>query len=63
MFSTSSQPSPPSHLRDRVTLAVLELIEKGELANLEKKWWYEKGECSRDGVPKKVPYKSLPMGA
>nr|ARJ36889.1 glutamate receptor 2 [Hirudo verbana] len=42
-----------SDLRDRVTLAVLELIEKGELANLEKKWWYEKGECSQEGTPKK----------
>ena len=41
-------------VRDRVTLAVLELIEKGELANLEKKWWYEKGECSQEGTPKKV---------
>lgn len=38
-----------------MTLAVLELIEAGRLAELQKKWWYEKGECSgKDGPPKKV---------
>ena len=43
-------------LRDHVTLAVLELIEAGTLAELQKKWWYEKGECytGKDGPPKKV---------
>ena len=44
--------------RDRVTLAVLELIEAGVLAELQKKWWYELGECSgKDGPPKKVRLK------
>lgn len=42
-----------SDLRDRITLAVLELTESGELDNLEKKWWYEKGECMPMGNPKK----------
>ena len=31
--------------RERVGLAVLQLIEDGELTKLQKKWWYEKGEC------------------
>ena len=35
--------------RDRVTLAVLELRENGELQKLEKKWWYDRGECN-DGT-------------
>jgi len=38
--------------RDRITLAVLELSEKEELARLEKAWWYENGECGPDGTPK-----------
>jgi hypothetical protein len=42
-----------SDLRDRITLAVLELSEKEELARLEKEWWYEKGECGNDGTQKK----------
>lgn len=42
--------------RDRITLAVLELTEKGELTKLEKTWWYDKGdkECVEEGTPKKV---------
>lgn len=41
--------------RDRVTLAVLELIESGCLQGLKTKWWFERGECSgKDGPPKKV---------
>ena len=41
--------------RDRVTLAVLELIESGCLQTLKTKWWFDKGECSgKDGPPKKV---------
>jgi hypothetical protein len=39
--------------RDRITLAVLEMSEKEELAKLEKKWWYDKGECP-DRTYKKV---------
>jgi hypothetical protein len=39
--------------RDRITLAVLEMSEKEELANLEKNWWYDKGECP-DRTYKKV---------
>jgi len=40
--------------RDRITLAVLELLEKGELATLKKIWWLDKGKCGKDGSPKKV---------
>ena len=34
-----------------INLAVLILREKGELHKLEKKWWYDKGQC---GQPDKV---------
>lgn len=40
--------------RDRVTLAVLELRENGELQKLEKKWWYDKGECGKETQSTKV---------
>ncbi len=40
--------------RDRITLAVLELREIGELQKLEKKWWYDLGECGEKGESKKV---------
>ena len=40
--------------RDRVNLAVLELLENGDLANLEKEWWYKKGQCTPEGTMKKV---------
>ncbi|ESN96468.1 hypothetical protein HELRODRAFT_95450 [Helobdella robusta] len=43
-----------SDLRYRITLSVLELHEKSELANLQTKWWYDKGECGKEGPPKKV---------
>ena len=26
-------------------MVVLELLEKGELQKMHKKWWYDKGEC------------------
>jgi len=34
-------------------LAVLELLEEGELQKLHKKWWIDKGECVADDT--KVP--------
>ncbi len=40
------------HFRDRVTLAVLELREVGELQKLEKKWWYDLGECGKKETKK-----------
>ena len=40
-------PHQPHHHRDKVTLAVLELLERGEMVNLETKWWDEKGECKQ----------------
>ncbi|ESN96492.1 hypothetical protein HELRODRAFT_143692, partial [Helobdella robusta] len=42
-----------SDLSDRLTLAVLELTEKGRLTTLENKWWYDLGECGKEGTPKK----------
>ena len=29
-------------------MTVLELLEKGELQKLHKKWWFDKGECVVD---------------
>ena len=40
--------------RDRINLAVLSLREKGELQKLEKKWWYDKGQCGGDATASKV---------
>ena len=40
--------------RDRITLAVLELLESGELAKLKTRWWLEKGKCDKEGSQKKV---------
>ncbi|KAK7495272.1 hypothetical protein BaRGS_00013454, partial [Batillaria attramentaria] len=34
-----------SDLREQINIAVLELREVGELHKLERKWWYDKGEC------------------
>ena len=34
--------------RDKIGLAVLELLEEGELQKLHKKWWIDKGECVAD---------------
>jgi len=31
--------------RDKIGLAVLELLEEGELQKLHKKWWIDKGQC------------------
>nr|AWJ68200.1 putative ionotropic glutamate receptor kainate-like 3 [Hirudo verbana] len=42
--------TPIGHpLKMPVGLAVLQLKENGELAKLQKKWWYDKGECPADG--------------
>jgi len=34
--------------RNKIGLAVLELLESGELLKLKKKWWFDKGECPVD---------------
>jgi len=47
--------------RDRITLAVLELLESGELARLKTEWWLEKGKCDKDGSPKKVLIEIAPI--
>lgn len=35
-----------------VNLAVLKLKEKGDLANLRKKWWYDQSECKEIKIEK-----------
>ena len=43
--------------RDRVTLVVLELLERGVMAKLETKWWNEKSNCKENkGGKKKVSH-------
>ena len=32
--------------RDQVSLAILQLQERGSLQVMMRKWWYEKGECA-----------------
>lgn len=31
--------------RSRINVAVLQMLEKEVLQKLQKKWWYDKGEC------------------
>ena len=31
--------------RSHINVAVLHLLEREELQKLQKKWWYDKGEC------------------
>ena len=31
--------------RSRINVIVLELLEKEDLQKLQKKWWYDKGQC------------------
>ena len=38
--------------REKVSLAVLQLRESGELQKLKKKWWFDKGECNADAEGK-----------
>lgn len=38
--------------REAISLAVLELRERGDLQKLQKKWWYDKGECGHDSEGK-----------
>ncbi|GFW55013.1 hypothetical protein TNCV_2786281 [Trichonephila clavipes] len=39
------------HVSDQLNLAVLSLKEKGDLARLENKWWFDRSEC-RNGDTK-----------
>jgi len=41
--------------RVRVSLAVLQLRESGDLQKLHKKWWYDKGECAPENDGKVYP--------
>jgi len=34
--------------RTEIGLAVLQLLESGDLLKLKKKWWFDKGECPVD---------------
>ncbi|XP_076118195.1 glutamate receptor 3-like isoform X1 [Mytilus galloprovincialis] len=36
-----------SELSRKLNLALLEIIEKGELINLKQRWWYDKGQCGQ----------------
>jgi len=31
--------------RSRINVMVLQLLEKEDLQKLQKKWWYDKGQC------------------
>ncbi|ESN96470.1 hypothetical protein HELRODRAFT_189261 [Helobdella robusta] len=55
-----------SDLRERITLAVLELAEAQSLAKLERLWWHDKGKCSsspppgrREIFPKKIKMQNI----
>lgn len=41
--------------RDPISLAVLKLMEEGDLKKLQKKWWYDKGECPAESDAKVGP--------
>ncbi|XP_076446345.1 glutamate receptor 2-like [Babylonia areolata] len=43
-----------SDLRASINIAVLELREVGELHKLERKWWYDKGECAKNSKESKT---------
>ncbi|XP_035230207.1 glutamate receptor 1-like, partial [Stegodyphus dumicola] len=49
-----------SNLRDQLNLAVLSLKEKGDLARLENKWWYDRSEC-RNGDTKESSQNELTL--
>ena len=34
--------------RDGINLAVLDLLESGQLQKLHSRWWYDKGQCAVD---------------
>jgi len=37
-----------SNLKDIINLAVLNLTENGDLANLKNRWWYDRSECKKE---------------
>ncbi|XP_046373507.1 glutamate receptor-like isoform X1 [Haliotis cracherodii] len=39
-----------SELKDYLNFAVLELRESGKLAQWQKHWWYDQGECAREST-------------
>ncbi|GIY73543.1 glutamate receptor 4 [Caerostris darwini] len=49
-----------SNLRDQLNLAVLSLKEKGDLARLENKWWFDRSEC-RNGDTKESSQNELTL--
>ena len=40
--------------RTQIGLAVLQLLENGEIHKLKNKWWYDKGECPVDADSKVI---------
>ncbi|GBL77668.1 Glutamate receptor 4 [Araneus ventricosus] len=49
-----------SNLRDRLNLAVLTMLENGDLARLENKWWYDRSEC-KNGEAKESAQNELTL--
>lgn len=49
-----------SNLRDRLNLAVLTMLENGDLARLENKWWYDRSEC-KNGESKESSQNELTL--
>ena len=47
--------------RDRIGLAVLRMLEKGELQKLHNTWWYGKGECVADDSKVMGPTNHIPQ--
>ena len=45
----------PVPCRDAVNMAVLRLIDYGELAKLENKWWFTNSECKEAEVRRLTP--------
>ena len=40
--------------REDINLAVLQLRESGDLQKLQKKWWFDKGECNAEAEGKVI---------
>ncbi|XP_046575056.1 glutamate receptor 1-like [Haliotis rubra] len=50
-----------SDLRDPINIAVLELREVGVLHKMEQKWWYDKGQCGKEGGGKDTATSALTL--
>ncbi|KAK2170552.1 hypothetical protein LSH36_2g10071 [Paralvinella palmiformis] len=50
-----------SDLREDINLAVLQLRESGDLQKLQKKWWFDKGECNAEAEGKSSSQSALTL--